>query len=133
MSTEYQEQVPRLILELGYLSMQKGSMQQAQVLFEAAQALRPADPTPALFLGMLQFAQEQFPTAEKVYRQILQQHDGYDLARVYLAESLIAQKRWAEAEPLLTTVTQKKRDEKAVQFADSLLSALRTGIFQRAV
>ena len=132
MTRDFQEQIPRLLLELGYFSLRMGSMPEACALLEAAQTLRPSDPTPALFLGMLHFAQGQYAGAERLYRQVLQQHEEHDLARAYLAESLIVQKRWSEAESMLNTVTNNTRDPQAVAFAGGLLNGLRAGIFQRA-
>ncbi|MEW6365669.1 MAG: tetratricopeptide repeat protein [Acidobacteriota bacterium] len=132
MTMESQEKLPQIILELGYMSMRTGFLKEARSFLDAAQALRPNDPTPGLFLGMWHFAQGQYGDAERGYRQVLQQHEDHDLTRAYLAEALIAQKRWSEAETALNSVVQGNRDPSAVAFAKELLSGLRSGLFQRA-
>jgi Flp pilus assembly protein TadD len=123
--------VPRLLMELGYLGIRKGRVAEAQVLLKGAQALRPADPTPAMFLGMAHFASGRYSEAERTYRQILEKHDD-DLTRSFLGESLIAQKRWAEAEEALQAVVERNREPTAVTFASELLTQLKRGLFQRA-
>ncbi len=132
MLLEFGEQIPRLVLEMAYLNMKMGSMPQAQVFLEAAQTLRPQDPTPPMFMGMWHFAQGQYADAERSYRQVLQQHADHDLTRAFLAETLIAQRRWAEAETLLNGIVKGDRDAAAVTFANELISGMKLGVFQRA-
>ncbi len=133
MTHEWESQVPRLLLELGYFCLQSELFPQAQVLFEGAQALRPQDPVPPMLMGLLYFAQNQYAEAERVYQKVLQQHPDHDLTRAFLAETLIAQKRYAEAEKLLSAVVERNRDAGAVTFARELLSVLRQGVFQRVL
>lgn len=131
MSNAFAEDVPRLILEMGYLCMKTGSLPQAQAYLEAAQALRPNDPTPPMFMGMWHFAQGHFGDAEKSYRRVLDTHASHDLTRAFLAESLIAQKRWPEAEKILASVVQANKDAAAVTFAQELINGLKLGVFHR--
>ncbi|HSS47886.1 MAG TPA: tetratricopeptide repeat protein, partial [Thermoanaerobaculia bacterium] len=79
--------------------------------------------------GMLAFARQRFPEAERCYRRILEVAPEHDLGRAFLAESLIAQKRWREAEELLGGV---RSDSAAARFAAELATGLRLGIFQQA-
>ena len=51
-----------------------------------------------MFRGMAHFAAGESAEAEKRYRQILEMHKDDDLARAFLAESLVAQKRWNDAQ-----------------------------------
>lgn len=132
MSTDWNEQLPRICLEMGYLSMKMGSMPQAQTFLEAAQALRPEDPTPPMFMGMWHFAQGRYSDAERSYRQVLEQHETHDLTRAFLAEALIAQRRWAEAESILSSIVKESHDAAAIAFANELLSGLKLGVFSRA-
>jgi len=126
----WEESVPRLLLELGYWCVRNGKAADAQTLLRGAQAFRPHDPTPLMFLGMADFAAGRYAEAERAYRKILETHDD-DLTRSFLAESLIAQKRWAEATTLLEGVVQKDRQPAAVTFARELLTQLKNGLFQR--
>ena len=123
--------VPRLLLELGYWGVRRGRIAEAQVLLKGAQALLPDEPGPAMLLGMAHFAAGRYPEAERTYRQILERHDD-DLTRSFLGESLIAQKRWAEAKEALRAVVEGKRHPEAVRFASELLAQLERGLFQRA-
>jgi len=125
------QDVPRLLLELGYWGLRRGRIAEAQVLLKGAQALLPTEPGPAMFLGMAHFAAGRYPEAERTYRQSLERHDD-DLTRSFLGESLIAQKRWAEAEETLRAVVAHNRQPAAVTFASELLTQLKRGLFQRA-
>lgn len=133
MAHEWESQVPRLLLELGYFCLQSELFPQAQVLIEGAQALRPQDPVPLMLMGLLYFTQNQYAEAERAYQKALGQDPDHDLTKAFLAETLIAQKRYAEAEKLLSAVVERNRDADAVTFARELLSVLRQGIFQRVL
>lgn len=125
------EDVSPLLVELGYFCVQQGLTAEAQSLLRGAQVLRPKDPAPGLFLGMSHFASGGYAEAERTYRRVLETHDD-DLTRAFLAETLIAQKRWAESKTLLEEVVKQGRHAAATSFARELLAALERGIFQRA-
>ena len=93
--------------------------------------LRPKDPTPAMFLGLVHFSSRRYGEAEATYRRILEKHED-DLTRAFLGESLIAQKRWDEAKRELETVVRQDLNPAAVTFARELLDTLGKGIFQRS-
>jgi Flp pilus assembly protein TadD len=132
MAEAWEESLPRLLLEMGYYALKRGSLSDAHVLLKGAQALRPGDPTPAMFRGMAHFAAGEYSEAERSYRQILERHADDDLTRTFLAESLIAQKRWSDAQALLAAVIRDDRHKPAVSFARELLNGLARGILQRA-
>ena len=132
MAEAWEESLPRLLLEMGYFALKRGSLSDAQALLRGAQALRPGDPTPAMFRGMAQFAAGEYAEAERSYRQILEKHQDDDLTRTFLAESLIAQKRWNDAQALLAAVIKDARHKAAVGFARELLNGLAHGFLQRA-
>ena len=127
----WEEEAPRLLLELGYWCVQQGQPADAETLLEGARALRPENPTAAMFLGMARFAAGRPAEAEKAYREILETRDD-DLTRAFLAESLLAQKRWNEARSLLEEIVAADRHPAAVRFAEELLGGLKSGVFQRA-
>ena len=125
------EQTPRLLLELGYWCVQQGQSGDAEVLLKGVLSLRPADPTATMFLGMARFASGRPAEAQRAYEEILASRDD-DLTRAFLAEALLAQKRWNEARALLDQVVTANRHPAAVRFAGELLEGLSKGIFQRA-
>ncbi len=129
----WQEEIPRLLLELGYFTMKVGLFEESQTLLGGVAELRPDDPIPRLFQGMLWFARSEYRKAEDVYRQLLNTHPDFHLAKVYLAESLMAQRRWSEAERLLSEVLSGIDDGPEVTFARELLNGLRKGLFQRGL
>jgi Flp pilus assembly protein TadD len=132
MTEAWEESLPRLLLEMGYFALKRGSLSDAHVLLKGAQALRPKDPTPEMFRGMAHFAAGAYTDAEKCYRGILEAHADDDLTRTFLAESLIAQKRWSDAQTLLAAVIKSDRNPAAAGFALELLNGLARGFLQRA-
>ena len=133
MAADVENEIPRLLLELGFLNLTQGSAPDARTMFEAAGKLRPDDPTPPLFLGLWHFAAARYADAERQYRQSLKRHPNHELTKAHLGEALIAQKRWNEAETVLAPVAKQTAEPDAARFASELLSCLRQGIFQRAV
>lgn len=131
MAEAFEETLPRLLLEMGYWGLKRGSLSDAQRLLKGAQALRPQDPTAGLFEGMAHFAAGEYALAEKTYRRVLGACDD-DLTRTFLAEALIAQRRWRDAQALLAEVLKGSRDKPAVAFARELLNGLAHGVLQRA-
>ena len=131
MSEGWEDNLPRLLLEMGYWGLQRGAVADAEVLLRGAQALRPQDPTAGMFLGLVYFSSRRYAEAETSYRRILDKHED-DLTRAFLGEALIAQKRWDEAKQELETVVRQDLNPTAVTFARELLDTLSKGIFQRA-
>jgi Flp pilus assembly protein TadD len=117
---------------VGFHLLQSGAFDKAETVVQGLAELRPAEPAAHLLAGMLAFARERFPDAEKSYRRILAIDPFNDLGRAFLAESLIAQRRWREAEALLGQVELSARDPQAARFAADLTLGLRQGIFQQA-
>lgn len=132
MAEAWEDNLPRLLLEMGYFALKRGSLSDAHALLKGAQALRPGDPTPAMFRGMAHFAAGEYAEAERSYRGILDTHKDDDLTRTFLAESLVAQKRWSDAQSLLAAVIKDDRHKAAVGFARELLNGLARGFLQRA-
>jgi len=125
------EEAPRLLLELGYWCVQQGQPADGEKLLQGARVLRPENPTAAMFLGMARFAAGRPAEAERAYREILEARDD-DLTRAFLAEALLAQKRWNDARSLLEEIVAANRHPAAVRFAGELLEGLKSGVFQRA-
>jgi Flp pilus assembly protein TadD len=132
MGEAWAAEVPRLLIELGYWALRQGRLEDSRALLRGAAALRPQDPTPAMFLGMTFFAEGRYDEAERTYRAVLDRHADDDLTRSFLAESLVAQKRWSEAKDLLRAVVDANRHEAAVVFARTLGEQVERGLFQSA-
>jgi Flp pilus assembly protein TadD len=130
MSEAWAAEIPRLLLELGYWSLRQGRFDEARVLLRGAEASHPADPAPAMFLGMTLFAEGRHSDAERSYRALLERHPDDDLTRCFLAEALVAQKRWGEASALLQAVGAANRNPAAVGFARTLGEQIERGLFQ---
>lgn len=126
------DKIVPLMAELSYFLLKQGMFPETRVCLDGLAELRPDHPTTHLLNGMFYFALEQYPEAEKHYRRMLEQSPDDLLARAYLAEALIAQQRWREAESLLESIPDEPSSEPAVRFASYLKEALKEGIFQRA-
>lgn len=124
--------LPKLLTEVGFHLLQSGAFDKAETVVQGLAELRPAEPAVHLLAGMVAFARSRFPDAERSYRRILAIDPFHDLGRAFLAESLIAQRRWREAEVLLGQVELSARDPQAARLAAGLAQGLRKGIFQRA-
>lgn len=132
MSEPWAVEVPRLLIELGYWALRQGRLEDSRTILRGAAALRPQDPTPAMFLGMTFFAEGRYDEAERTYRAVLDRHADDDLTRSFLAESLVAQRRWSEAKALLKAVVDTNRHEAAVVFARTLGEQVERGLFDSA-
>ena len=122
--------IPPLLLELAYVALKRGDFAAAQLLLQAARELRPQDPAPLFLLGLWHIARRDPASAEHSWRSLLERHPTYDIARVFLAESLLARHRPLEAEVLLQEVIEADRCGEAVLFARKLLEGIRRGVFQ---
>ncbi len=121
-----------LLAEMVYFLVHQGMIAEARVCLDGLEELRPSHPTTHLLNGLFYFALGKYTEAEQAYRKMLAITPDDHLAKAYLAESLIAQHRWREAESLLDTIPSEPTDDPAVRFATYLREGLREGIFQRA-
>lgn len=126
------QEVPRLLLETGYWCIRQGMIPEARSLLKGAQVLAPGSPAPSMFLGMAHFAAGEYVEAERTYREVLGRHEDDDLTRAFLGESLIAQRRWGEAQRVLKEVVERNRHPAAITFATELLTQLQRGLLQGA-
>ena len=124
--------VAGLLAEVAYYLIRKDELERAQVVLQGLKELQPQQGSPLVLEGLCHFAKLDFAAAEKSYRAGLEREPENDLARAFLAESLIPQRRYREAEDLLRKVISRKGDPAAVTLAQSLDEGLRQGLFQRA-
>ena len=123
------DETPPLLAEITAFLLQTGEIERAGEVLEALTELRGGHPTTTLLSGQVAFAAGRYNGAEKLYRQLVEDHPEHELGRAFLAESLIAQRRFREAEDLLSTV---RRDPPAVRFAEGLVEGLQSGLFQQS-
>jgi Tfp pilus assembly protein PilF len=129
--TANHSEVAGLLAEVAYYLIRKQEIERAQVVLQGLKELQPQQCSPLVLEGLCHFAKLDFPAAEKSYRAGLDKEAENDLAKAFLAESLIAQRRYREAEDLLRKVISRKSDQAAVTLAQSLDEGLRQGLFQR--
>lgn len=126
------EHVPDLLAELTLLLVNDGRHREADSVLTAFTELRPHDPRGGLLAGLSDFSEACYGDAEGHYLRLLSAHPDCDLGRAFLAECLIAQRRWREAQAALDMVLDADRDVEAVRLANSLAAGLSSGLFQHA-
>ncbi|HVS02005.1 MAG TPA: tetratricopeptide repeat protein [Thermoanaerobaculia bacterium] len=131
MSTD-ESRLAQLLAELCFYLIKQGDHERARVMLQGLKELRPQHPTPHILEGLFHFGRLDYPAAERSYRSGLEQEPANDLAKAFLAESLIPQRRYREAEKLLEEVIGRGADASAVALAQGLNEGLRQGLFQRA-
>jgi Flp pilus assembly protein TadD len=124
-------QLAGLLAEVAYYLIRKGELEPAQAVLQGLKELQPQHSSPLVLEGICHFAKLDFAAAERSYRAGLEREPDNDLARAFLAESLIPQRRYREAEDLLRKVISRKSDQAAVALAQGLDDGLRQGLFQR--
>lgn len=126
-------ELPQLLAELTLFATHAGAIERGRELWKGLSALHPTHAATRLLDGMLHTLAGSFEKAEASYRQILGDDPEHVGARTFLAESLIGQKRWREAEAVLgEVVAEGNEDDPAVTYAAELKGALDKGLFQRA-
>lgn len=132
MSNPADRPLAELLAELGLYAIKVGDFSRAETLLAGLQELRPSDPGVDVLRGLLAFGRREIPAAEKAYREALAKDANHNLAKAFLAESLIPQKRFREAEQLLGQLLTSTEDDAAIGFARSLHEGMRQGVFTRA-
>lgn len=131
MSNQEDRPLAELFAELGLFAIKRGAFDRAQTLLAGLQELRPNDAGVDVLRGLLAFSRQEVQAAEKAYREALTKDADHLLAKAFLAESLIPQKRFREAEQILGQVMAGQGDASAVGFARSLHEGMRQGVFTR--
>lgn len=125
-------ELPQLLAELTLFATHAGATERGREFWSGLAALNPDHAATRLLDGMLHTLAGSFEKAEASYRKILEGDSDHVGARTFLAESLIGQKRWREAEEILADVVESGREDPAVTYAGELKGALEKGLFQRA-
>lgn len=82
--------------------------------------------------GLRSFAETRYGKAEGLYWQVLESSPGEASARVFLAEALIAQRLWVEAQDvLLGLMATRGQQQGAITYAQALLHGFKVGLYQR--
>ena len=77
------------------------------------------------------FAETRYRKAEALCWQVLESAPGEIPARAFLAEALIAQRRWLDAQDVLLGLRTVRSVPEALDFAAALRQGFETGLFQR--
>lgn len=78
------------------------------------------------------FAETRYSKAEGLYWQVLESSPGELSARVFLAEALIAQRLWLDAQDvLLGLMASREPDQATLAYAQALLHGFEIGLYQR--
>lgn len=118
-----------LLAELALFLTKLGMPAEATIIGRGLAELSPASPAGVLLQGYAAFAAGKVTEAEKHYRSALQRSPEDATVRAFLGESLIAQRRFREAEDLLTKAAAG--DGSGARLANELLAGVRQGIFAR--
>lgn len=132
MSATDHDRTPALLAELTLFLLRGGHREPAATVLGALRELRREEPATDLLRGLVAFAGGRYGVAESCYRELLSRHPDHDLGCAFLAETLVAQKRWRPAEELLAAVRRRRRDPAAVALAESLAEGLTSGLFHHA-
>lgn len=132
MDDRLRSELPQLLAELTLFATHAGAIERGREFWTGLAALNPDHAATRLLDGMLYTLAGSFEKAEASYRSILNDDADHVGARTFLAESLIGQKRWREAEEVLDGVTESGIEDPAVTYASELKGALEKGLFQRA-
>lgn len=125
-------ELPQLLAELTLFATHAGATERGREFWSGLAALNPDHAATRLLDGMLHTLTGNFEEAEASYRRILEDDSEHIGARTFLAESLVGQKRWREAEEILAEVVGSGTEDPAVTYAAELKGALDKGLFQRA-
>lgn len=132
MNDRLRGELPQLLAELTLFATHAGATERGREFWAGLSALNPDHAATRLLDGMLHTLSGSFEQAEASYRKILEDDAQHVGARTFLAESLIGQKRWREAEDILSGVVESGVEDPAVTYASELKGALTKGLFQRA-
>ncbi len=110
----------------------RGDLAQAQKQWASLAVLQPQHPTTSLLAGILAFSDRRYRDAERHYWEVLEKNPGDLTARAFLAEALIAQRRWNDAHEVIAGLAEVRgQDHPALLFADSLRRGFEVGLYQR--
>ncbi len=105
----------------GVLSMQRGHSKHAVELFRNSLSLHQRNPMAWFFLGRLLLDRGDATQAESCFRKVLDQDADLTVALTPLAQSLLEQKRYGEAYPLLLRARNMLADHTRV---DSMIAEI---------
>lgn len=120
-----------VLADLALFSLKRGEFGRAETLIAGLAETRPEDPSVHVLEGLLAFAKQDWKGAEASYRKALGRDADHGLAQAFLAEALIPQKRFREAEGLLAKAV-KSEDDAAAKLARNLQDGLAQGVLQQA-
>jgi tetratricopeptide (TPR) repeat protein len=123
-------QQARLLLEAGYLWLDMGRYDKAKEVFSGAAVLMPKSEVPQLALGTLEFSQANHEKALQSFRAAQRLAPRSSLPRAHAAEALLFLGKSGEAEKELKAALELEPDSDGARFAQALIDAKATGIFE---
>jgi len=122
MVTEIATSTLKLLMECGYLAACEGRTQDAVIVFEGIQAVRPSSELPAVGQGFAYLNAGQFPQAVAVLKnEALKRNPESSSAKAFLGIALKNLGYHDEADRLLAQVIESNDDEAAVRLAKQLI------------
>jgi predicted Zn-dependent protease len=116
--------------EAALQALRRGDFEAADRWVHTLREREPSSMVPDLLAGQLEFARQRYPSAEQWFRRALARSPEDSLVQVFLAESLLPQRRLSEATRILNRVSRNAPEGAAGALAVRLLEALRLGVFR---
>lgn len=122
----------QLVAALCLLHAERGAMGEAARLWEQLEKRRhPRGSAPHLLAALLAFADRRYNEAEAQCWRALDHAPGDLFTRSFLAETLLAQRRWLDAQNVLEGLTQARVTHPALAFVKALRHGFEVGLYQR--
>ena len=126
-------QMPELLEDLCLLLLQSSDTESAHRLWEGLVEVGGSRPGTWMIGGLIAFAEGRYADAEGAYRQVLALRPQNVGAHCFLAESLIAQRRLADADAVLARLGgPSSTGDPELAFAQALREGLSSGLFRQA-
>jgi len=122
MATEFASSTIKLLMECGYLAACEGRTQEAAIIFQGVQAVRPSSELPAVGLGFAYLNAGYFPQAVAVLKnEALKRNPESSSAKAFLGIALKNLGYHDEADRLFSQIIEKNDEEAPVRLAKQLI------------
>lgn len=111
---DFEDDFP-LFIEAGFLAVKQLDESAARALFNSAHILRPDHPAPVLGHGYIALNKLELKEAAKLFKQVLDENPGHDLASMFLAICFLFDKGTrAKGKELIEQTMESSDDESVV-------------------
>lgn len=123
-SLEEDTELPKLLMEIGYVATGSGRSREAETIFQGLCAWRPKSELPWIGLAIARLNRGKTDEARKILEdEALKRAPDSDLAKCFLGLTLRQAGHRAESFEMLRQVSEHGRDETARVMAENLLGA----------